>query len=121
MSNVEVVVPPELRRITPKRFAGRWRIVETEAWEQEALDNVVPAHITFIDGWLGHFQMIVVEGGLDCRFDGNRVEFSWIGDDDGRPTNGRGWAEIDEDGKLMGRIFFHQGEDSAFEAERWSD
>ena len=29
MSNVEVAVPPELRRITPERFAGKWRIVET--------------------------------------------------------------------------------------------
>jgi hypothetical protein len=103
---------------TPKKFAGKWRIAETELWEKEALDLVVPAHMTFEPDGLGHFQMIAVEGGLDCRFDGNRVEFSWIGDDEGDPTSGRGWAEMTDQGTLEGRIYFHQGDDSAFTARR---
>jgi hypothetical protein len=28
-------------------IAGRWRIVETELWDREALDLVVPAYISF--------------------------------------------------------------------------
>ncbi len=103
---------------TPKNFLGTWLIVETELWDKDALDLVVPAHMDFTVDGLGHFKMIAVEGGLDCRFDGSRVEFSWIGDDDGDPTNGRGWAEIGRDGKLRGRIFFHQGDDSSFVACR---
>ena len=47
-----------------------------------------------------------------------RVEFSWVGDDDGEQTNGRGWAEIGKDGKLRGRLYFHQGDDSSFVAQR---
>ena len=66
---------------TPKKFAGKWRIVQTELWDRDALDLVVPAYITFGAEGLGYFQMIAVEGGIDCRFDGDRVEFSWIGED----------------------------------------
>lgn len=62
--------------------------------------------------------MIAVEGGIDCRFEGDRVEFSWVGDDDCDSANGRGWAEITKKGTLEGRIFFHQGDDSAFTARR---
>jgi hypothetical protein len=62
--------------------------------------------------------MIAVQGDLDCRFEGNRVEFTWIGDDDGSEASGRGWAEIGKDRKLRGRIYFHQGDDSALVAKR---
>jgi hypothetical protein len=105
-------------RTTPRNFLGAWRIVETELWDLDARDLVVPAHITFEAESLGHFQMIAVEGGLDCKFAGNRVEFSWVGDDEGSSTNGRGWGEIGKDGKLRGRIYFHQGDDSSFMAKR---
>jgi hypothetical protein len=102
----------------PKAFLGSWRIVETELWDKDALDLVVPAHMDFSADGLGQFRMIAVQGDLDCRFDGNRVEFSWIGDDEGDPSNGRRCAEIGKDGKLRGRIYFHQGDDSAFVAKR---
>ena len=111
------VLAPHLRT-TPEQFLGRWRIAETGMWDPDALDLVVPAHITFEQGGLGHFQMIAVEGGLDCRFQGNRVEFSWLGDDEGQPTGGRGWAEIQPDGTLRGRLYLHQGDDSGFVAKR---
>jgi hypothetical protein len=79
---------------------------------------VVPAHLTFTPDGFGSFQMIAVQGEIDPRFEGNRVEFSWVGDDDGSETNGRGWAEIGKDSKLRGRIFFHMGDDSAFVAKK---
>jgi hypothetical protein len=102
----------------PKKFAGKWLITETEVWDEDALDLVVSAHLTIETDGLGRFQMIDVQGGLDCRFDGDRVEFSWIGDDDGSDASGRGWAEIAKDGTLRGRLYFHQGDDSAFVARR---
>lgn len=114
----EVELPSNSQRATTPSFLGRWRIVETEVWEQDALDMVTRAHITFIEEQLGHFQMIAVDGGIDCRFHGSRVEFSWIGDDDGDRTRGRGWAEIQHDGTMRGRVYFHQGDDSAFTAKR---
>lgn len=103
---------------TPKQFAGKWRITETELRKEDALDLVVRAHITFAADGLGHFQMIAVEGDLDCRFEGARVEFSWVGEDEGDPANGRGWAEVTKDGRLNGRIYFHRGDDSSFVAQR---
>jgi hypothetical protein len=46
------------------------------------------------------------------------VEFSWDGFDEGDPATGRGWAVVEEDGSLRGRIFLHLGDDSGFRAER---
>ena len=103
---------------TPKEFLGRWRMVKTELWRPGTLDLVVPAHITFGDTCLGHFEMIAVQGEIDCRFENGRVDFSWMGDDDGEPSNGRGWATVSaEPGTIEGRIYFHQGDDSGFLAK----
>jgi hypothetical protein len=45
------------------------------------------------------------------------IEFSWDGNDDMDPAQGRGWAVLDGDG-IEGRIFFHRGDESAFRAVR---
>ena len=72
-------------------------------------------------------ELIITAGptatpGMDCRFeerDGKPlVEFSWLGSDESDDANGRGWAVLEEDGSLNGRIYFHQGDDSAFTATR---
>jgi len=47
------------------------------------------------------------------------VEFTWEGNDECDPASGRGWAVLEEDGSLRGRIFFHHGNDSGFTAVRW--
>jgi hypothetical protein len=103
-------------------LSGRWRIVETELWDSDALNLVAPAFIEFgEDGW-GSFGFIAVQGELDCREvirDGRPgVEFSWEGNDECDPASGRGWAVLEEDGSLRGRIFFHLGDDSSFTAVR---
>jgi len=46
------------------------------------------------------------------------VEFSWEGNDQCDPASGRGWAVLEKDGSLCGRIFFHLGRDSGFTAVR---
>ncbi|MFT3854157.1 MAG: hypothetical protein QM733_15655 [Ilumatobacteraceae bacterium] len=104
------------------RIVGRWRIVGSEAWNQDDLDLVEPATIEFGADRLGRFRLIAVEGDLDARFverDGlPAVEFSWDGFDELDPASGRGWAVLGADGALRGRIFFHRGDDSEFWAER---
>ncbi len=82
----------------PKKLAGKWRITETEMWDAEELDLVGPAHLTIAADGFGSFQM--------------------VGDDDGSEVSGRGWAEVGRDGVLRGRIYFHQGDESAFVARR---
>ena len=116
-------VPKSQDAFNPEQaLHGEWRITATEVWDRDALDLVQPAFIRFEDDRLGAFGMIALEAGIDCRFaelDGKpTVEFSFAGDDDGQPCCGRGWAMLERDGKLRGRLFLHRGDDSSFVAER---
>jgi hypothetical protein len=101
---------------------GRWRIMEMDLWDQEAIDLVVPGFIEFGDDGTGEFGFIAVRGWMDCRpgEHGGRagVEFSWQGDDEGDEVSGRGWAELADDGSLQGHLYFHLGDDSGFRAMR---
>jgi hypothetical protein len=108
--------PPMARR----NVTGRWRIVEMELWDRDAIDLVEPAMIEFARDGTGAFHFIVVQAGLDYRLseDRHRAEFSFEGFDEDTPVTGRGWASVDDDGALSGRIFFHMGDDSAFSAVR---
>jgi hypothetical protein len=47
--------------------------------------------------------------------------FTWDGNDDCDHASGRGWAVLEEDGSLSGRIYFHLGDDSGFRAARFDD
>lgn len=118
-------MPQVPSRATPKTFAGSWHIVETELWDQDALDLVQPAFIKFDEECIGSFGMIAIGAGIDCRFSTREgkpfVDFTFDGDDDGHPCSGRGWGVIDVDGKLRGRLFLHLGDDSEFVAERSGD
>jgi hypothetical protein len=105
-------------------FVGRWRITETEMWDRDALDLVVPAHITLGRGGFGEMQLIAIDASVDYRVvtrgETPHVEFSWRGFDDSRSSCGRGWARLDEE-KLVGELFIHEGDDSAFVATRDAD
>ena len=102
------------------RIAGKWRITEAQLWDCDVLNLAAPAFIE--DGSSGSFGFIAVQGEMDCREverDGRPgVEFSWEGNDECDPASGRGWAVLEEDGSLYGRIFFHLGDDSGFTALR---
>jgi len=101
---------------------GRWRIVEMELWDEAAIDLLGPAFIEIGPGNDGNFRFIAVEGWMDLRRierDGlPGVEFSWDGNDECDPASGRGWAIAADDSSLLGRIYFHGGDDSAFRAVR---
>lgn len=103
-----------------RAFAGPWRIVEMDQWED--LDLLEPAHITFIGKDGGELAFVAVEADLDVRYgsrDGSAcAEFSWEGSDDNSNASGRGWAALGTAGRLVGHIFIHKGDDSGFVAER---
>lgn len=105
-----------------KAFAGRWRIVEMDVWDNGVLDEVEEAHITFGPGSDGEIACIAISGDLDVRYgsrDGSAsAEFSWQGSDDGEDACGRGWLMIGTAGRLVGHFFIHNGDDSAFVCER---
>ena len=104
---------------------GVWRVVEMDLWDIDAIDLMEPAFVAFEGDGDGGLQFVAVQGQLDWRTSaqgqGDRVEFTWEGDDDGDRVSGRGWAEVDEDGSLRGHIYFHLGDDSGFRAIRESD
>ncbi len=102
-----------------KQFAGKWRIVEMELWDQDYVDMEVPGFIRIGSDGTGQFQFGLVAGDIDGRVEqcGNApcFEFSWSGQDENDPVCGRGWAVI-ENGELNGRIYLHLADDSAFRA-----
>jgi hypothetical protein len=103
-----------------RAFAGRWRITEMDEWDE--IDLLGSAHIAFTGKDSGELAFIAIEADLDVRYgarDGAAcAEFSWEGFDDGSPSSGRGCAAFGTAGRLVGHIFVHKGDDSAFVAER---
>jgi hypothetical protein len=101
-------------------FFGRWRIVSMTQWDDDYLNEEVQAFIEFEPGGRGEFHFGYVRGIMDCRVatkdDKPRIEWSWEGNDEMDPARGRGWAVLDGE-RLRGMIFFHQGDESEFEAE----
>lgn len=70
-------------------FEGRWRIVDMELWDKDAIDLVGPGFIEIVDNGQGRFRFIAVEGWMDIR-DVERegragIEFSWGGNDESDP------------------------------------
>jgi hypothetical protein len=109
--------------MTPKpKIIGRWRIVEMELWDADAIDLLGPASIEFGRNQQGSFQFIAIEGWMDVRPPDHRgpggVEFSWEGQNECDRASGRGWAALSDDGSLTGRMFLHLSDDSGFRAVR---
>jgi hypothetical protein len=102
-------------------LAGKWRITETDTWNQDYLDLVEPAFIEFVPGGSSEFRFGVVTASLDCSYDKTKTEvhFDWNGCDEGDQVSGDGWAEIDETGILTGEIMFDNGDETSFKARRW--
>lgn len=101
---------------------GRWRIVDMELWDQDAVDLIAPGFIEFQPDATGSFGFIAVQAELDSweapREGRPGAEFSWDGFDDGDPASGRGWARLEPGGQLHGHLYFHLGDDSGFHATR---
>jgi hypothetical protein len=102
-------------------IVGARRIDSMELWDRDYLDLEVPAHITFDRDRLGSFQFGAVRGWIDYRLteigDVMRVDFSWEGFNDSDPSCGRAWATVTA-GRLEGRFYLHNGDESAFTATR---
>ena len=103
-------------------LAGGWRITWMEQWDQEFVDAEVKGFFEFRPDGQGDFQFGYVSGEIDFRQttrDGKpAVEFSWEGNDEMDPAQGRGWATLAGKNSIEGMIFFHHGDESAFRATR---
>jgi hypothetical protein len=108
---------------TSSHFTGRWRILSMSAWGQEFIDEEEEGYFEFDQKNNGQFHFGYFHGQMDCRLttkDGEAaVEWTWEGNDEMAPAQGRGWAKMKDD-KLHGMIFSHQGDDSKFVAKKGS-
>jgi hypothetical protein len=107
---------------TPPDLVGRWRIVEMDRWDRDAIELLGTGFFEINHDDTGRFGFIAVEGWMDCRplhaAGGTGVEFTWEGSDECDHACGRGIVSPQADGSLRGHIYFHRGEDSAFRADR---
>lgn len=97
---------------------GRWRIVEMELWDKDFLDLVEPAYILFGDTG-GEFAFGCITGAFPYASDSDAIAFDWGGNDEMDEACGQGWAELQDDGSLVGEISSHNGDESGFTARRW--
>ncbi len=99
-------------------FRGKWRIVQMDLWDNEYLDMLGPAHITFQAKGHGEFAFGCVQATMTCHFAKRTAFFTWEGFDETDPVHGDGSAEITDDGTLEGEIAFHNGDEPGFKAQR---
>ena len=106
---------------SPSPFEERWRIVSMSAWDEDYIDEEEEGYFKFDETGGGEFHFGYVHGHIDCkpttREGEPAVEWTWDGNDEMDPAQGRGWAVMKGD-KLHGMIFFHDGDDSEFVARR---
>lgn len=96
---------------------GKYEIVEMELWDKTDIDLTEMGYIS-ISGKKGNFHFICVDGQMDIRNDEkNNFKFSWAGNDECDPASGFG-EFIYKDDLLIGRIYFHDGDDSSFLAKK---
>ena len=109
------------KKMPESPFLGRLRFVSMSTWDEDYINEEVPAFIEFDARGTSEFQFAYVRGGIDYRIttrDGEpAVEWSWEGDDDQHDMSGRGWAVL-RDNELHDMISIHLGDDSEFEAIR---
>ncbi len=106
---------------TKNPFAGRWRILSMSEWDSDFVDAEEEGYFEFDPKDSGQFHFGYVHGHMNYRLtkrDGEpAVEWTWDGNDEMDPAQGRGWAII-KGGELHGMLFFHNGDDSAFVARQ---
>ena len=106
-----------------KAFAGRWRIVEMDIWDNDFLDLVEEAHITF-SGRGGRRDRLRRPQAASSMSATARATARPARSSPGRaidekdPACGRGWVAIGTAGRLVGHFFIHKGDDSGFVCER---
>lgn len=93
-----------------------------EEWDKDFIDEEEDGYFEFGKGGDGEFHFGNVQGSIHGESETiegkSRFEFTWVGSAEMDELNGRGWAEIQENGKLYGKIIFHGGDKSWFKAKR---
>ncbi len=99
---------------------GKWRIVEVTDHEADFPNMVEPAFILFNGKGGGEFVFGCISGAICGAGDRDAVEFSWEGNDEMDEACGDGWAELQPDGSIIGRVCLHGGDEANFTTRLWT-
>lgn len=104
------------------KFAGRWLITEMSGFDEDYLNMEVQAYVEVDESGSGDFQFGLVSGQIDGEIvknkSGEKIEFTWDGNDEMDDAAGSGWLKLKDKNTLEGKIKFHQGDSSLFLASR---
>jgi hypothetical protein len=104
------------------KFEGTWHITDMENWDEDYFNMEVQAYIKIDKRGSGDFQFGLVAGQIDGEIvndqSGEKLEFTWEGNDESDEAFGSGWLKLKDKNTLEGKIKFHQGDSSLFTAER---
>jgi hypothetical protein len=104
------------------KFAGTWLITEMSNWDEDYFNMEVPAYFELDESGSGDFQFGLVSGQIDGEIvknkSGEKIEFTWDGNDEMDDAAGSGWLKLKDQNTLEGKIKFHQGDTSLFLATR---
>ncbi len=104
------------------KFVGTWHIVEMEMWDEEYFNMEVQAFFSINKDNSGNFQFGLVSGQIDGERvkegAGEKLEFTWEGNDECDPAFGSGWLKLRDQETMEGKIKFHAGDSSKFLAKR---
>ena len=104
------------------KFAGRWLITEMSGFDEDYLNMEVQAYVELDESGSGDFQFGLVSGQIDGEIvknkSGEKIEFTWDGNDEIDDAAGSGWLKLKDKNTLEGKIKFHQGDSFLFLASR---
>ena len=102
-------------------YVGSWRITEMSSWDKDYIDEVELGRLVVKANGTGTLRFGLVQAELDCRMEdvgvAEHLAFTFAGSDEMEETSGRGWA-VAIGRKLEGRLYFHLGGDSTFNARK---
>ena len=101
----------------PQEYYGWWRIIETSQWDDDNIDILGPALISFT-GYDDRLRMFVLLAYVNCKPTKAGLSFAWQGAWEYDPVSGSGSVRLRKDGRLMGRIKIKGSDESKFIAVR---
>ena len=103
-------------------YVGKWRIVETSAWDTEYLDESEDACVEFTtDTGTMMFGYIHLEMDVAQEQIGNAevLGYSFVGNDEDDEVSGWGWFhQTRSKDEMEGKIYFHYGDSSGIRIVR---
>ncbi|MBI2629856.1 hypothetical protein HYW76_02030 [Candidatus Pacearchaeota archaeon] len=108
-------------------FTGRWDIFNMSNWGEDYFNEEEQAYIKINKNNSGEFKFGYVSAEIDGRITKEDredvLEFTFEGNDELEPVQGRGWVKLKENNLsiIEGEIFFHMGDSSKFSAKKVRD